>query len=82
METYRPGRNFSTIVSRAVAAADLLGAVHRHLLARPGRLLLMKGRDLDDVARMQDLSDGSVHVLPLHIPFLDVERHLIELRSD
>jgi 16S rRNA (guanine527-N7)-methyltransferase len=42
----------------------------------------MKGRDLDDIARMQDLSDGSVHVHPLRIPFLDVERHLIELRSD
>ncbi len=82
METYRPGRNFSTIASRAVAAADLLGAAHRDLLARPGRLLLMKGRDLDDVARMQDLSHGSVHVHPLRIPFLDVERHLIELRSD
>jgi 16S rRNA (guanine527-N7)-methyltransferase len=82
METYRPGRNFSTIVSRAVAAADLLGAAHRDLLARPGRLLLMKGRDLGDVARMQDLPDGSVHVHPLRIPFLDVERHLIELRSD
>ena len=82
METYRPGRNFSTIASRAVAATDLLGAAHRDLLARPGRLLLMKGRDLDDVARMQDLSDGSVHVHPLRIPFLDVERHLIELRSD
>jgi 16S rRNA (guanine527-N7)-methyltransferase len=82
IETYRSARNFSTIVSRAVAAADLLGAAHRDLLARPGRLLLMKGRDLDDVARMQDLSDGSVHVHPLRIPFLDVERHLIELRSD
>ncbi|UHD18836.1 16S rRNA (guanine(527)-N(7))-methyltransferase RsmG [Thiocapsa bogorovii] len=82
IETYRPGRNFSTIVSRAVAAADLLGAAHRDLLARPGRLLLMKGRDLDDVARLQDLSDGCLFVHPLRIPFLDVERHLIELRSD
>jgi 16S rRNA (guanine527-N7)-methyltransferase len=82
IETYRPGRNFSTIVSRAVAAADLLGAVHRDLLARPGRLLLMKGRDLDLVADMQGLPDRTLHIHPLRIPFLDVERHLIELRSD
>jgi 16S rRNA (guanine527-N7)-methyltransferase len=82
METYRPGRNFSTIVSRAVATADLFGAVHRNLLARPGRLLLMKGRDLDVVGDMQGLSDQAAHIHPLRIPFLDVQRHLIELRSD
>jgi 16S rRNA (guanine527-N7)-methyltransferase len=82
METYRPGRNFSTIVSRAVATADLFGAVHRDLLARPGRLLLMKGRDLDVVEDMQGLSDQAAHIHPLRIPFLDVQRHLIELRSD
>ena len=82
METYRPGRNFSTIVSRAVATADLFGAVHRDLLARPGRLLLMKGRDLDVVGDMQGLSDQAAHIHPLRIPFLDVKRHLIELRSD
>ncbi len=82
MQTYRPGRNFSTIVSRAVATAELLGAVKPDLLAHPGRLLLMKARDLDDVAHLQDLSEWSLRVHPLRIPFLDVERHLIELRSD
>jgi len=82
IETYRPGRNFSTIVSRAVAAVDLIGGGHQDLLARPGRLLLMKGRDLDDVAWIQGRCAGSLHVHPLRVPFLDVERHLIELRSD
>jgi 16S rRNA (guanine527-N7)-methyltransferase len=82
IETYRPGRNFSTIVSRAVAAVDLIGGGHQDLLACPGRILLMKGRDLDDVSWLQERFTGSLHVHPLSVPFLDVERHLIELRSD
>ncbi|NCA69278.1 MAG: 16S rRNA (guanine(527)-N(7))-methyltransferase RsmG [Sphingobacteriia bacterium] len=82
MEAYRPGRKFSTIVSRAVAAADLLGAEIQELLARPGRILLMKGHDLDDLPILRERSPGSVSVVALHVPFLDLERHLIELRSD
>jgi 16S rRNA (guanine527-N7)-methyltransferase len=82
IETYRPGRNFSTIVSRAVAAADLIGGGHQDLLERPARILLMKGRDLGDVAWLQGRFAGSLHVYSLRVPFLDVERHLIELRSD
>lgn len=82
MQTYRPGLNFSTIVSRAVATAELLGAVNPDLLAQPGRLLLMKARDLGEIAHLQGLPEWSLHIHPLRIPFLDVERHLIELRSD
>lgn len=81
METYRPGRNFSTIVSRAVAAADLWRAGAQDLLACPGRILLMRGRD-PQVCPPEGPGEFSVRVHRLRIPFLDVERHLIELRND
>lgn len=82
MEAYRPERKFSTIVSRAVALEDLPSVERLDLLARPGRLILMRGRDPGDLARIRGLSSGALHVHPLRVPFLDVERHLIELRSD
>lgn len=78
IETYRPATKFSTIVSRAVAAADILSVPHAELLARPGRLLLMKGRQPDD----SGLPSDAFCVHRLHVPFLDEPRHLIEIRSD
>ncbi|WP_338115029.1 16S rRNA (guanine(527)-N(7))-methyltransferase RsmG [Thiocapsa imhoffii] len=80
--TYRPGRNFSTIVSRAVAYAHLQPVLQHGLLARPGRVLLMKGRDLSEVTRMPTDADLTLSIEPLRIPFLDAERHLLVLRSD
>jgi 16S rRNA (guanine527-N7)-methyltransferase len=80
-EAYQPGRNFSTIVSRAVAARDLLDALHPDLLARPGRLLLMQGRAQDWRVDLPTMPGQDLRVHGLRIPFLDAERHLIELRS-
>ncbi|MCG6896351.1 MAG: 16S rRNA (guanine(527)-N(7))-methyltransferase RsmG [Thiocapsa sp.] len=82
IQTYRPGRNFSTIVSRAVAVADLLGAGTPDLLTRPGRMLLMRGREPDVLTLTQGPFDLSVRLHRLRIPSRDVERHLIELRND
>jgi 16S rRNA (guanine527-N7)-methyltransferase len=80
-EAYQPGRNFSSIVSRAVAARDLLDALDPSLLARPGRLLLMQGRAQDWRADLPTVPGQDLRVHGLRIPFLDAERHLIELRS-
>ncbi|MBK5962623.1 16S rRNA (guanine(527)-N(7))-methyltransferase RsmG [Thiocystis minor] len=82
IETYRLGRKFSTIVSRAVAEADLLCVLKADLLARPGRLLLMKGRHPDAFSGNRGWPLAALTVHRLTIPFLDVPRHLIELRSD
>jgi 16S rRNA (guanine527-N7)-methyltransferase len=82
MESYRPGRNFATIVARAVATLAELQALGRPLLARPGRLLLMKGRTPD--AEMEALTPcpDSHKVHRLEVPFVVGERHLIEVRLD
>ncbi len=82
IETYRPATKFSTIVSRAVAAADILSIPHAELLAPPGRLLLMKGREPDGMPDDSGFPSSAFSVHRLHVPFLDEPRHLIEIRSD
>lgn len=82
MEAYRPHVKFSTIVSRAVAADAILRAPTAQWLARPGRVLLMKGRQTDEVVDSSGLSTAAPRGHPLRVPFLDETRHLIEIRSD
>jgi len=81
IETYRPGQKFSTIVSRAVAADEILSGSNAELLAYPGRLLLMKGRQPDERIETTGLPSAVVMIHRLSVPFLDVSRHLIEIRS-
>ncbi|MBN2886510.1 MAG: 16S rRNA (guanine(527)-N(7))-methyltransferase RsmG [Chromatiaceae bacterium] len=78
IETYRPGRKFSTIVSRAVAAPDVLRARDGGLLEQPGRLLLMRGRHPRETGETPPPDTHAVH--PLRVPFLDEARHLIDIR--
>jgi 16S rRNA (guanine527-N7)-methyltransferase len=82
IESYRPGRKFSTIACRAVAAIHEIHARAVPLLESPGRLLLMKGRYPADELGNPALAglDPSVH--PLRVPFLEGERHLIEFRRE
>ncbi|MBK1719956.1 16S rRNA (guanine(527)-N(7))-methyltransferase RsmG [Thiocystis violacea] len=82
IETYRPGLKFSTIASRALAADDILRGPTLDWLARPGRLLLMKGRLAEAQAGIPGLSPASLTIHRLTVPFLDLPRHLFELRSD
>ncbi|WP_245535909.1 16S rRNA (guanine(527)-N(7))-methyltransferase RsmG [Thiorhodococcus drewsii] len=81
IETYRPEQKFSTIVSRAVAADEILSGSNAELLAYPGRLLLMKGRQPDERIETTGLPSAVVMIHRLSVPFLDVSRHLIEIRS-
>jgi 16S rRNA (guanine527-N7)-methyltransferase len=81
IERYRPGQKFSTIVSRAVTDTEILPVLEAGLLARPGRLLLMKGRHPDDALDSRAWPTLTTTVHCLHVPFLDVSRHLIEIRS-
>jgi 16S rRNA (guanine527-N7)-methyltransferase len=82
IESYQWDRKFATIVSRAMATVpEILGAV-AGLMARPARLLLMKGRRTD--AELKDLEPppDAVEVHPLRVPLLEGERHLIQIRFD
>ncbi len=71
-----PGR-FTTIVTRAFAEAGKAFTLSRHLLAPAGRFLAMKGRYPHE--ELKDLTPGSYRVIPISVPHLEAERHLIEI---
>lgn len=82
IQAYRPGRNFSTIAARAVTSIEELHGWAAPLLARPGRLLLMKGRYPAEELDVPGLADVDLRVHRLQVPYLDAERHLVEIRCD
>lgn len=83
MESYLPERKFATIVSRAVTSVPDLLAASGPLLARPARLIAMKGlRPRDDELRALEPSPDTLRIHRLKVPFLDGERHLIDLQYD
>lgn len=78
-EAYLPGKEFATIVGRAVAATPDLFAMTAGLLVRPTRLLAMQGKrpaggDLQGLEPRPDI----LKVHRIQVPFLAAERHLIE----
>jgi 16S rRNA (guanine527-N7)-methyltransferase len=82
IESYRPGRKFSTIVTRAVASTPELHAQTVPLLASPGLLLVMKGRYPGEELAHPALAALDLAIRSLNVPLLDGERHLIEIRRD
>ncbi|MFN4341220.1 MAG: 16S rRNA (guanine(527)-N(7))-methyltransferase RsmG [Azonexus sp.] len=72
---------YAQISSRAFAEIGLFIRLTRHLLAPGGRWLAMKGvRPDDEIATLPD--DIVVdQIMPLHVPGLDAERHLIILKT-
>ena len=75
-----PGQ-YAQISSRAFAELKLFTDLTRHLLAPGGRWLAMKGvRPDDEIATLP--ADIVVNqIIPLHVPGLDAERHLIILKA-
>ncbi len=77
-EGFAGERNFDIVVTRAVGALAGMLAQCERLLAPHGRLFAMKGRVPDDELRA--LPRGwKPQVIPLHVPGLDAERHLVIL---
>lgn len=82
IEAYRPAGKFSTIVCRAVAEIREIRDLAWPLLASPGRLLIMKGRYPADELSHPALAELDREVHSLRVPFLEGERHLIEIRRE
>lgn len=78
-EQYRPESPFDLVIARAVGRIpDVLRAT-QHLLTEGGALLAMKGRRPDDELRA--LPRGwRAEVVPLRVPLLEAERHLVRVR--
>ena len=70
---------YAQISSRAFAEIGLFVCLTRHLLAPGGCWLAMKGVRPDDELRALPADVVIDQIIPLHIPGLDAERHLIRL---
>ena len=76
-EDYRPEKNFAIVVSRAFTSLQAFFHTGRQLLSDNGQLFAMKGkRPVDEIAALPD-QNVVAQVVPLMVPFLDAERHLI-----
>jgi 16S rRNA (guanine527-N7)-methyltransferase len=81
VEDFRPGRCFSTIISRALSNLADFVAGSEHLLAPGGRFIAMKGRDAEQELSPSGASGGyagQITVVPVQVPGIDHgQRHLV-----
>ncbi len=77
VEHYTSPLGFDTIVTRALAEAGHSFALCRHLLAQRGKFLAMKGHY--PTAELPALTGLNYRIIPLQVPGLKAERHLIEI---
>ncbi len=73
--------HYAQISSRAFAEIGLFTSLTRHLLAPGGRWLAMKGIHPDDEINTLPADIVVDQIIPLHVPGLDAERHLIILKA-
>lgn len=80
VEQYQPEEKFQLIVSRAFSDLPEFVKLTTNLLAEHGHWLAMKGvYPYDEIAQ---LSSIQTEVLPLQVPGLDAQRHLVVLKKD
>jgi 16S rRNA (guanine527-N7)-methyltransferase len=72
---------YAQISSRAFAEIGLFISLTRHLLAPNGRWLAMKGVRPDDELKALPADITVDAIIPLTVPGLDAERHLIILKA-
>jgi len=77
VEHYAVSPGFDTILTRAFAEVGESYPLCHHLLIPGGKFLAMKGRYPQ--AELSALGDLPHRVIPLTVPGLDAERHLIEI---
>jgi 16S rRNA (guanine527-N7)-methyltransferase len=79
VEDYLPEQKFDTVISRAFSDLGEFVRLTSHLCAENGVWLAMKGvYPYDELAQ---LKDGTPQVLPLQVPGLDAQRHLVFLKK-
>lgn len=79
VEQFQPPAKFDVIISRAFSDLAEFVRLTRHLRAYTGVWLAMKGvHPYDELARIEGLV---AEVLPLQVPGLDAQRHLVTLKA-
>lgn len=80
VEQLKAPRPFDVITSRAFAELKDFITWSAHLLAPGGRFLALKGvHPAEEIARLPQ-GWKVVSVLPLHVPGLDAERHIVQIQ--
>lgn len=80
VESYQPAQSFSVIVSRAFSDLAEFTRLTAHLLAPGGCWLAMKGVvPYEELSQLQGISH---QVVPLNVPGLDAQRHLVVLKKE
>ena len=76
IEDYQPDNGFEIITCRAFAALNTILDRTQHLVTSTTRIMAMKGKEA-----MPELAEGyrQQNVHKLQVPWLDEERHLIEI---
>ena len=78
IEQFQSATGFDSILARAFAGlVEILGQTLR--LLNPGGVILAQKGKLPQ-AEINDLAQVDVNIIPLHVPRIRAERHLIELK--
>ena len=80
VETFKPLQRFEQVISRAFSEIGLLMRLTQHLIAPHGRWLAMKG--LMPVQEIEAITIKPKRIIPLHVPFLEAERHLLVFENE
>jgi 16S rRNA (guanine527-N7)-methyltransferase len=82
ISSQKTDKRFQIVTSRAFASLSDMVTLARDTLAQDGRFVAMKGVIPDD--EISDLPEWAKveQIIPLEVPGLDAERHLIILKSD
>jgi len=79
VEEYLPARPYEIVISRAFASLDAMIATCRHLVAKDGVLLAMKGQFPEEEVATIGASASLLSVEELSVPELDEARCLLRL---
>ena len=79
VESYQPAEKFEVIISRAFSELALFVSLTKHLLAKNGQWLAMKGQR--PTLELTDLDVKVNQIIPLTLAGLQAERHLIVLEN-
>ncbi|MBI5658027.1 MAG: 16S rRNA (guanine(527)-N(7))-methyltransferase RsmG [Nitrosomonadales bacterium] len=81
VESWQPPVKFDGIISRAFAGISEFTALTRHLLAREGRWVAMKGALQSREAELLPADIEVEKIIPLRVPGMDAERCLVIVKA-
>ncbi len=79
VEAFQPEEKFDNVISRAFTSLDNFYDLCKHLPNENGQFLAMKGQLL--AQELESFKIKEVESIPLKVPFLEAERHLVRFYS-